>query len=82
MTLNKAIAIAAFLLASAGSVAAQQQRDGNQPVDKKTEKSETNAPTTPGASGPVKDERPTDPQTPKQGEIQKLDKEGRGGQQK
>jgi hypothetical protein len=56
----------------------QPQKDGNaavKPVGKDAPGVGTRA------IGPSKDEKPTDPAAPKQGEIQKLDKEGRGGQQ-
>ena len=82
MAWKKMMTVASLLVFSAGVVVAQQ-RDGNQPADKKTEKSETNAPQNPQpATGAVKDETPTDPKASKETGIKQLDKEGRGGQQK
>jgi hypothetical protein len=80
-------AFTASCLALGGTtVFAQTQKDPTQKdnvaVDKKVEKDDAK---TDGvgsrAIGPTKDEKATDPNLPKQGEIKKLDKEGRGGQQ-
>lgn len=94
--LVKAAAAASVLAFGATMLMAQAQNpdndqrplppDGsnNQPYDEKA--APTNPPkASPGVGtrpiGPPKDEAPTDPNTPKQPELKKLDKEGRGGQQ-
>jgi hypothetical protein len=59
----------------------QQQKDGNAAVDSVGKNDSDKTGVGSRALGPAKDEKPTDPNTPKQTEIQKLDKEGRGGQQ-
>ena len=58
-----------------------QDGTNNRPYDKQSEPTNDTSGVGSRAIGPTKDEKPTDPNMPKQPEIKKLDKEGRGGQQ-
>jgi hypothetical protein len=58
------------------------QKDGNGPIDPVDKSAKGKEGVGTRALGATKDEKPTTPDMPKQNEIQKLDKDGRGGQQK
>lgn len=87
------MAAASFLAMTASVAMAQQENPNadprplppatelNQPYDTKSEP--TNPPEGVGSRAlrPLEDEQPTDPNAPYQSRIERLDKQGRGGQQ-
>jgi hypothetical protein len=59
----------------------KQKKDSNAAVDPVGKSPPDNTAVGSRAIGPTKDDKSTDPNATKKNEIQKLDKEGRGGQQ-
>jgi hypothetical protein len=80
--IEKGDAKAPAILSPGGAVKKNEhQKDGNVAVDPAGKGTSATEGVGSRAIGATKDDKPTDPNTPKQGEIQKLDKQGRGGQQ-